>query len=48
MDRAFLLEYLQKNMDYHMDSDGVEALGQFYKMAARAGALKSVRGIEFL
>ncbi len=48
IDKAFLLDYLQKNMDYHMDSDGVAALGQFYQMAARAGALKSVRGIEFL
>ena len=48
IDKAFLLDYLQKNMDYHMDSDGVAALGQFYQMAAQAGALKSVRGIEFL
>ena len=48
IDKVFLLEYLQKNMDYHMDSDGVAALGQFYQMAARAGALKSVRRIEFL
>ena len=48
IDKAFLLEYLQKNMDYHMDSDGVAALGQFYQMAARAGILKSVRGIDFL
>ncbi len=48
IDKTFLFEYLQKNMDYHMDSDGVAALGQFYQMAARAGVLKSVRGIEFL
>ena len=48
MDKAFLLEYLHKNMDYHMDSDGVAALGLFYEMASRAGALKTTRGIEFL
>ena len=48
IDKGFLLDYLQKNMDYHMDSDGVTALGQFYQMAGRAGALKTVRGIEFL
>ena len=48
IEKAFLLDYLKKNMDYHMDSDGVAALEQFYQMAGRVGALKSVRGIEFL
>jgi chorismate dehydratase len=48
VDEGFLLSYLKKNMDYHMDADGVEAIGQFFRMAARAGALKSVRDIEFL
>jgi chorismate dehydratase len=48
LDAAFLLGYLKDNMDYHMDSEGVEALHQFYRMSKRAGVLKSVRGIEFL
>ncbi len=48
VDKAFLLAYLRKNIGYHMDSDGVAGMSQFYQMAARAGALKSVRGIEFL
>ena len=33
IEKAFLLDYLKKNMDYHMDSDGVAALEQFYQMA---------------
>ena len=48
VDRAFLQEYLERCMDYHMDSDGVEALQEFYLMATRVGALKSVRDINFL
>ena len=48
MEKKFLLDYLEHNMDYHMDSDGVAALGQFYARAASAGAIKSARRIEFL
>lgn len=48
LDKDFLLQYLQKNMEYHMDADGVESLHQFYQMAARVGAIKSARGIDFL
>lgn len=48
LDRNFLYRYLDRNMDYHMDSDGVEALRLFYSMAMRAGALRSVRTVEFL
>jgi len=48
LDKDFLLQYLEKNMYYHMDADAVEALGQFYTLAAGAGAIKSPRGIEFL
>ena len=48
MDKAFLLSYLRNNVYYHMDSDCVEALGVFYRMAAAAGAVKYSRGIEFL
>lgn len=48
LDRELVSQYLEKNMDYHMDVDGVEALHQFYSRAAQAGAIKSGRGIEFL
>jgi chorismate dehydratase len=48
LDRDFLMQYLGKNMDYNMDRYGVEALLEFYAMAARAGAINSVRSLEFL
>ena len=48
LDKDFLLQYLEKNMYYNMDADAVEALDQFYTLAARAGAIKSPRGIDFL
>lgn len=48
IDAAFLRRYLSHNMDYHMDPDGVEGLRQFYRMAATAGALDSVREIQFV
>ncbi len=48
LDKDFLYGYLSRNMDYHMDEYGVEALRQFYAMAKRAGAISAVRGIDFL
>jgi len=48
LDKDFLLQYLEKNMDYNMDQYGVEALHEFYALAVRAGAIKRARGIEFL
>jgi chorismate dehydratase len=48
LDKDFVMQYLEKNINYNMDSDGVEALRAFYSMAARAGAIKSPRRIEFL
>jgi chorismate dehydratase len=44
----FVRRYLDTNLDYHMDAAGVEALGLFYDLAAKHGALKSVRRMEFL
>jgi chorismate dehydratase len=48
LDEEFLRGYLRSNLDYHMDADGVEALGTFYRLAREHGILKKVRGIEFL
>ena len=44
----FLREYLTDNVDYHMDESCVEGLRIFYQMAARVGAIKSARDVEFL
>ena len=44
----FLREYLTGNVDYHMDEACVEGLRVFYDMAARVGAIKSARSVEFL
>jgi chorismate dehydratase len=44
----FLRQYLTENVDYHMDEACVEGLRVFYEMAARVGAVKSARSVEFL
>ena len=44
----FLREYLTENVHYYMDDACVEGLRQFYEMAARVGAIKSARSLEFL
>lgn len=44
----FLRQYLTENVDYHMDESCVEGLRIFYEMAARVGAIKSARSVEFL
>ncbi len=44
----FLREYLTSNVHYYMDETCVESLRIFYEMAARVGAIKSVRPVEFL
>jgi chorismate dehydratase len=46
--KEFLQEYLQENVHYYMDSDCIEGLRLFYQKAASIGALRSVRGLEFL
>jgi chorismate dehydratase len=48
MKKEFLQEYLEQNVVYHMDEACVEGLRLFYEKAARIGAIKSVRGLEFL
>jgi len=44
----FLRDYLSQNVHYYMDDACMEGLRQFYEMAARVGAIKSVRSLELL
>lgn len=44
----FLREYLTDNVHYFMDDACVESLRLFYEMAAKVGAIKSARTVEFL
>jgi chorismate dehydratase len=44
----FLREYLTDNVHYYMDDACVESLRLFYEMAAKVGAIKSARTVEFL
>jgi len=44
----FLREYLTQNVHYYLDDACLEGLRQFYEMAARVGAIKSARSLEFL
>jgi chorismate dehydratase len=46
--KEFIEAYLEKNVHYYMDRACVEALQLFYEKAARVGALKSVRSVQFL
>src|SRR5262245_22958987 len=43
----FLRAYLEKNVHYYMDQACVEALQLFYEKAAKVGAIKSVRSLQF-
>ena len=44
----FLREYLTQNVHYYMDEACVQGLRLFYEMAARVGAIRSARRLEFL
>jgi chorismate dehydratase len=46
--KQFLEEYLNKNVAYYMDQSCLEALKLFYEMAAKVGAIKSARGLQFV
>lgn len=46
--KEFLQAYLEKNVHYYMDQSCVEAMQLFYEKAARVGAIKSVRSLQFL
>ena len=46
--KEFVQEYLERNVYYHMDQTCLDALQLFYEKAARVGAIKSVRGPQFI
>jgi chorismate dehydratase len=46
--KEFLQEYLEKNVHYYMDQTCLEALQLFYEKASHVGAIKSVRGLQFV
>jgi len=48
MKKEFLQGYLEKNVYYYLDPPCIEGLQLFYEKAARVGAIKSIRKIEFL
>jgi predicted solute-binding protein len=48
LEKDFVESYLRHNVYYYMDADCLEALRLFYEKAAEVGAIKSVRGMDFL
>ena len=46
--KEFIQAYLEKNVHYYMDQTCLEALRLFYEKAARVGAIKTVRGLQFV
>src|SRR5262245_16736514 len=46
--KPFVEAYLQKNVHYYMDQSCLEALQLFYDKAAKVGAIKSVRRLQFV
>jgi len=46
--KEFIQEYLERNVHYYMDQSCIEALQLFYEKAAKVGAIKSVRGLQFV
>jgi chorismate dehydratase len=48
MKKEFLQSYLERNVHYYMDQSCLESLQLFYEKAARVGAIKSVRSLQFI
>lgn len=46
--KEFVQEYLEKNVHYYMDGSCLQALELFYEMAAKVGAIKSARRLQFV
>src|SRR5262245_9157798 len=46
--KEFVQAYLERNVHYYMDQSCLESLQLFYEKAARVGAIKSVRGLQFI
>jgi chorismate dehydratase len=45
--KEFIQAYLEKNVHYYMDQSSIESLQLFYEKAAKVGAIKSARGLQF-
>jgi len=46
--KEFLQDYLETNVHYYMDQSCLEALDLFYEKAAKVGAIKSARRLQFV
>jgi chorismate dehydratase len=46
--KEFVQAYLERNVHYYMDQSCLESLQLFYEKAARVGAIKSVRSLQFI
>jgi predicted solute-binding protein len=46
--KDFVQAYLESNVDYYMDQACLESLQLFYEKAARTGAIKSARSLQFV
>jgi chorismate dehydratase len=46
--KEFVQYYLERNVHYYMDQSCLESLQLFYEKAARVGAIKSVRSLQFI
>jgi SAM-dependent methyltransferase len=46
--KEYIQEYLEQNMHYYMDQSCIDGLVLFYEKAARIGAVKGSRSLEFV
>jgi chorismate dehydratase len=46
--KEFVQAYLEKNVHYYMEQPCLEALQLFYEKAAKVGAIKTARGLQFI
>ena len=46
--KDFLQEYLETNVNYYMDQSCLDGLELFYEKAAKVGAIKSARRVQFV
>lgn len=46
--KDYIQEYLERNVHYYMDRNCVEGLTLFYEKAAKIGAIKGSRGLDFV
>jgi len=46
--KEFLQSYLEKNVHYYMDQSCLDGLQLFYEKAARVGAIRSARSLQFV